>query len=107
MLLSRPLPDAWLEEIRSRQTLDIAESNVPISLTEQIRNLFEQGSHVIYLRASAGHLDQLCKTISYLTDAGIDTNVGMVYPMITDIATLFPSDLAGPPMVEIKLRHIL
>ncbi|MHC5917956.1 MAG: hypothetical protein ACYTXE_44880, partial [Nostoc sp.] len=62
----------------------------------------------IYLRVKTDNLTSLCATISYLTDAGIDTDTGMVYPMITDIQTIYPNDLRPNevPVIQVTVRPI-
>lgn len=107
MLLSRPLLAAWLEEARGDRTLEVGGPGDVGGLTAQLRGMFERGSRAVYLRAPSGGLAELCAAVSYLTDAGIDTDSGMVYPMITDVATVFPDDPAAPPVVELTIRPIL
>ncbi|GAB4423672.1 MAG: hypothetical protein OHK0015_01470 [Chloroflexi bacterium OHK40] len=107
MLLSRPLLAAWLDEARAGHTLTLAAGGDVATLQRRIRELLERGARSLYLRASAGELDALCSAVSYLTDSGIDTDHGMVYPMITDVATVFPDDSAAPPMVDLTIRPIL
>jgi hypothetical protein len=106
MLLSRPLLAAWLDDVRSGRTLELGGADVG-EIGGPIRELLERGARAIYLRAPGGSLRQLCAAVSYLTDAGIDTEIGMVYPMITDIATVFPHESSMAPMVELTIRPIL
>jgi hypothetical protein len=79
-----------------------------VEVGDRIRVLLEEGCQAIYLRVKSDRLADLCTTISYLTDAGIDTDIGMVYPMITDIQTLYPNDLklTESPVVEVTIRPI-
>lgn len=107
MLLSRPLLAAWLDEVRSGRTLELGGEGDVGALRGHIRVLLERGARAIYLRAPGGSLSELCAAVSYLTDAGVDTDIGMVYPMITDIATIFSDDSSVPPMVELTIRPIL
>lgn len=107
MLLSRPLLAAWLDAARAGHTLTLEAGGDLGALQGRIRVLLERGAHSLYLRAPAGELDALCPAVSYLTDAGVDTAYGMVYPMITDIATIFPDDPTATPMVDLTIRPIL
>ncbi len=79
-----------------------------VSVCDHMRLLLEDGCQAIYLRVKSDRLTKLCVTISYLTDAGIDTDIGMVYPMITDIQTVYPNDLklTESPIVEVTIRPI-
>lgn len=106
MLLSRPLLAVWLDHVRASSTLSLDAGADPSLLREQMRVIFEQGVRSLCLRAPVGMIEQLCSAVSYLTDAGIDTNLGMMYPMITDIATLFPEDREASLMVELTIRPI-
>jgi len=107
-LLNRPLLTEWLKQVRTRQTLEVDNSADAASVCDRIRMVLEEGCQAIYLRVKSDHLADLCTTISYLTDAGIDTEIGMVYPMITDIQTLYPNDLklTESPVVEVTIRPI-
>jgi hypothetical protein len=107
MLLSRPLLATWLDEARADRTLEVGGAGGTAGLAARIREMLERGARAIYLRAPGGALGELCAAVSYLTDAGVDTDTGMVYPMITDVATVFPDDPAAPPMVELTIRPIL
>jgi hypothetical protein len=108
MLLSRPLLSSWLRESRGGQTIDLdSTANSTEMLTGRIRELLERGNRTIYLRAASGQLSALCAAVSYLSDAGVDTQLGMIYPMITDITTVFPAEPAAAPMVELTSRPIL
>lgn len=108
MLLSRPLLAAWLDDIRAGRTLELGGTRDVGAIGGLIRELLERGARAIYLRTPGGSLHELCAAVSYLTDAGIDTDIGMVYPMITDIATVFPHEPSSmPPMVELTIRPIL
>jgi hypothetical protein len=108
MLLSRPLLSSWLQQSRGGQTIDLDRSaNSAEMLTDRIRELLERGNRTIYLRAASGQLSALCAAVSYLSDAGVDTQLGMIYPMITDITTVFPEEPAAAPMVELTIRPIL
>jgi hypothetical protein len=107
-LLNRPLLTEWLKQVRTRQTLEVNNSASAVEVGDRIRVLLEEGCQAIYLRVKSDRLADLCTTISYLTDAGIDTDIGMVYPMITDIQTLYPNDLklTESPVVEVTIRPI-
>ena len=107
-LLNRPLLTEWLNQVRTNQTIEVDNFPDAASVCDRIRILLEEGYQAIYLRVKSDRLADLCTTISYLTDAGIDTDIGMIYPMITDIQTLYPNDLklAESPVVEVKIRPI-
>lgn len=109
-LLNRPLLTEWLNQVRNHQTLAVTENEDgdKYSICKRIRMLLEDGYQVIYLRVRSDRLDSLCSTISYISDAGIDTDVGMVYPMITDIQTIYSNDLkfTEPPVIEVTVRPI-
>ncbi|MEB3311647.1 MAG: hypothetical protein VKJ02_15595 [Snowella sp.] len=107
-LLNRPLLTEWLNQMRTHQTLEVADSQEQASICEQMRQMLEEGCQVIYLRVKSDSLQNLCSTISYLTDAGIDTDVGMVYPMITNIQTIYSNDLrlTKLPVIEVTIRPI-
>jgi hypothetical protein len=107
MLLSRPLLAAWLDAARAGQTLRLEPGGDARELRGRIGELLERGARSLYLRAPAGGLDALCAAVSYLTDAGVDTAHGMAYPMVTDVATVFPDDPSAPPMVDLTIRPIL
>jgi hypothetical protein len=106
MLLSRTLLTEWLEQIRTPQTIHLADAGDMVGVSQQIQQIFEAGNQAVYLRVPGNTLTALCATISYLTDAGIDTTLGMVYPMITDVQTIYPDDLTRPPLIEVTLRPI-
>ena len=109
-LLNRPLLTEWLNQVRTPQTLAVAENEDAdeYSICKRMRMLLEDGYQVIYLRVRSDRLDSLCSTISYISDAGIDTDVGMVYPMITDIQTIYSNGLkfTEPPVIEVTVRPI-
>ena len=107
-LLNRPLLTEWLNQVRIPQTLEVTEGENAVDICDRMRLLLENGSQVIYLRVKSDRLSSLCATISYLTDAGIDTDVGMVYPMITDIQTIYANNLrlTESPIVQITIRPI-
>jgi hypothetical protein len=107
-LLNRPLLTEWLMQTRSSQTLFIDETEHASDVCNQIRLLLEKGCRAIYLRVPGDRLASLCTTISYLTDAGIDTDLGMVYPMVTDIQTIYSNALTPKqhPLIEVTLRPI-
>ena len=109
-LLNRPLLTEWLNQVRNPQTLALTENENAdkYSICKRIRALLEDGYQVIYLRVRSDRLNSLCSTISYISDAGIDTDVGMVYPMITDIQTIYSNDLkfTEPPVIEVTVRPI-
>jgi hypothetical protein len=106
MLLSRTLLTEWLEQIRTPQTIHLADAGDIVDVSQHIQQIFEAGNQAVYLRVPGNTLAALCTTISYLTDAGIDTEMGMVYPMITDVQTIYPDDLNRPPLIEVTLRPI-
>jgi DEAD/DEAH box helicase/Helicase conserved C-terminal domain len=107
-LLNRPLLAEWLNQVRTPQTLEVAAGDNAETICQRMQLLLENGNRVIYLRVKSDRLSDLCATISYLTDAGIDTDVGMVYPMITDIQTIYANDLKlkALPIVQITIRPI-
>lgn len=108
-LLNRPLLTELLNKVREPQTLQIDSTvNGTNNVCNKMRALLENGCQTIYLRVESNNLASLCTTISYLTDAGIDTDIGMVYPMITDIQTIYPNDLkpSKAPVIEITVRPI-
>ncbi|NJK81355.1 MAG: hypothetical protein HC914_16285 [Chloroflexaceae bacterium] len=107
MLLSRTLLTEWLEQIRTPQTIHLADAGDVVGVRQQIQQIFEAGSQAVYLRVPSTTLSALCATISYLTDAGIDTAMGMVYPMITNVQTIYSDDLTCPPLIEVTLRPIV
>lgn len=107
-LLNRPLLIEWLNQVRTQQTLELNSTNTGADICEKMRRFLEDGCQAIYLRVRSDRLTSLCTTISYLTDAGIDTDIGMVYPMITDIQTVYSNDLSStePPLIEVTVRPI-
>ncbi len=107
-LLNRPLLTEWLNQVRTRQTLEVDGTDNAVTVCDRMRLLLENGCQAIYLRVKSDRLASLCATLSYLTDAGIDTDIGMVYPMITDIQTIYPNDLrpTEPPLIEVTIRPI-
>jgi hypothetical protein len=112
-LLNRSLLGDWLAQARSNQTLNLDDGTgnptvSPTPISEQIRLLLEKGYQAVYLRVPSDRLPSLCAAISYLTDAGIDTDLGMVFPMITDIQTIYPTDLTVNqlPVIEVTVRPI-
>lgn len=107
-LLNRPLLTEWVMQTRQNHTLEIDKVGNPADLCEQIRQLLENGYQAIYLRVPSDKLTNLCATLSYLTDAGIDTDFGMVYPMITDIKTIYCNSLMSTerPRIEVTIRPI-
>ena len=107
-LLNRPLLTEWLNQVRAPQTLELDGTVSGTSVCDKMRSLLENGCQTIYLRVRTDNLASLCTTISYLTDAGIDTDIGMVYPMITDIQTIYPNDLKPneAPVIQVTVRPI-
>ena len=107
-LLNRPLLTEWLNQVRAPQTVELDGTVSGASICEKMRSLLENGCQTIYLRVRTDNLASLCATISYLTDAGIDTDIGMVYPMITDIQTIYPNDLRPneAPVIQVTVRPI-
>lgn len=106
MILSRSLLAAWVDQVRSSQTLRPGPVDDLAQIAEQLQQIFERGSKVAYLRAPGDQLGALCTAISYLTDAGVDTTLGLVYPMITDVQTIFADDSSQRPMIEVTVRPI-
>jgi hypothetical protein len=106
MLLSRPLLTAWLADARSSQTLTLAAGVGAATLSDDMRRLFEAGARCIYLKAPGGNLDELCRAISYLTDAGVDTSLGLFYPAITDIQGVIAGVAGAGTWVELTIRPI-
>lgn len=107
-LLNRPLLTEWLNQVHAPQTLELDGAFNGANVCEKMQSLLEDGCQTIYLRVRSDLLASLCATISYLTDAGIDTDIGMVYPMITNIQTIYPNDLRPiePPVIEVTVRPI-
>jgi len=107
-LLNRPLLTEWLNQVRTPQTLGLDGTVNGAEICGEMRSLLENGCQTIYLRVRSDNLVSLCVTISYLTDAGIDTDIGMVYPMITDIQTIYPNDLKPNelPVIQVTVRPI-
>ena len=107
-LLNRPLLMEWLNQVRAPKTLELDDTINGANVCEKMRSLLEDGCQTIYLRVRSDRLASLCYTISYLTDAGIDTDIGMVYPMITDIQIIYPNDLrpTESPLIEVTVRPI-
>ncbi len=107
-LLNRPLLTEWLNQVRTPQTLELDGTVSGASICDRMSSLLENGCQTIYLRVRSNNLASLCATISYLTDAGIDTDSGMVYPMITDIQTIYPNDLRPNevPVIQVTVRPI-
>jgi hypothetical protein len=107
-LLNRPLLAEWLNQVRADQSIELDDAVTSTSVCDQMRLLLENGCQTIYLRIRSDKLAFLCTTISYLTDAGIDTDIGMVYPMITDIQTIYTNDLrpSEAPVIEVTVRPI-
>lgn len=106
LLLSRSLLAEWLTHVRTGQRLDIGMTDDLAQIVQRLKGIFEQGGRVAYLRVSGENLGALCATISYLTDAGVDTALGLVYPMITDVQTIYLDDLHQHPLVEVTVRPI-
>lgn len=107
-LLNRPLLSEWLNQVRTRLTLEVDGTDNGGTVCDRMRLLLEDGCQAIYLRVKSDRLASLCATLSYLTDAGIDTDIGMVYPTITDIQTIYPNDLRPTelPLIEVTVRPI-
>ncbi len=107
-LLNRPLLTEWLTQVRANQTLSVEGTEGHEIICQRIRKLLENGCRAIYLRVRGDRLDSLCQTISYLTDVGIDTEFGMVWPMITDIQTIYTNELTATshPQIEVTIRPI-
>lgn len=107
-LLNRPLLTEWLNQVRAPQTVELDGTVSGASICDRMSSLLENGCQTIYLRVRSNNLASLCATISYLTDAGIDTDIGMVYPMITDIQTIYPNDLRPNevPVIQVTVRPI-
>jgi len=106
LLLSRHLLNEWLADVRSGQTLEVGAGGSLSDVGAQLRAIFEGGAQLAYLRAPAAQLGSLCAVVSYLTDAGVDTALGMRYPLISDVRTIFPDDPGGLPQVELTVRPI-
>lgn len=83
LLLSRSLMAEWVAHVRVSQTLQVGLADSLVQVTESLRQIFERGGRVAYLRAPGDQLAALCAAVSYLTDAGVDTALGMLYPMIS------------------------
>jgi hypothetical protein len=106
MLLSRPLMSEWLRQRRAPLGIDLT-ADVDLSvLSEQLGVILQSGPRVGYLRLRGSDLTKLSEAISYLSDAGIETAAGLLYPMVTNIETIFPFDPAAAPMIELTIRPI-
>jgi hypothetical protein len=103
-LLSRPLLRHWLESVRIRTIVSLADHLGPANLCTDLAAIFEEGWTEVRLRVPAGHMDTLTGALAYLSDAGIETRFGLYYPTITRIQTLYDDNLAGMPHVEATLR---
>jgi len=106
MLLSRSLLDEWVTHVRADQTLSITSGGALAEVSAQLRSIFERGSLLAYLRVPAKELGALCAVVSYLTDAGVDTTLGMRYPLIIDVRTIYFDDPEQLPQVELTVRPI-
>ncbi len=106
LMLSRNLLDEWTAFVRSAQTVRIGAGGPLAEVTQQLRQIFERGARVAYLRAPASQLAALCAVVSYLTDAGIDTVFGMRYPLVSEVRTVYPDEPGQPAQVELALRPI-
>lgn len=106
LLLSRSLLNEWVVGVRSGQTLHVGAGGSLADVSAQLRAIFEGGAQVAYLRAPAAQLGSLCAVVSYLTDAGVDTALGMRYPLISDVQTIYPDEPGGAPQVELTVRPI-
>lgn len=106
LLLSRGLLDEWATGVRSGQTLEVGASSDLANVGSQLRAIFEEGAQLAYLRAPAAQIGSLCAVVSYLTDAGVDTVLGMCYPLISDVRTIYPEEPGGLPQVELTVRPI-
>lgn len=107
-LLNRTLLTEWLMQTQSSQTLLVTGIDDAVAVCDQMRKLLENGYQAIYLRVESDRLASLCATLSYLTDAGIDTALGMLYPMITNIQAIYPNELSPTerPLIEVTVRPI-
>jgi hypothetical protein len=65
--------------------------------------IFEGGAQLAYLRAPAAQLGSLCAVVSYLTDAAVDTTLGMRYPLISNVRTIYPDEPGGLPQSAMKM----
>lgn len=105
LLLSRSLLAEWVAHVRGGQTLRFGDRGQR-DIEKELGAIFEHGGEVVYMRAPGEHLTALCTAISYLTDAGVDTTLGMLYPLIADVQTIYPDEPDQPPMVELTIRPI-
>ena len=106
LLLSRSLLDEWVAYVRGSQTLAVGTGGALAEVSAQLRAIFERGAQMAYVRAPAAQLGALCAVVSYLTDAGVDTALGMRYPLISDVRTIYPEQPDTLPQVELTLRPI-
>lgn len=105
-ILNRNLLAEWATAVRSGQTLNVAGSGQLAEVASALRTIFEQGAQLAYLRAPATQLAALCAVMSYLTDAGVDTTMGMRYPLMSNVRTIYPDELSDVPQVELTVRPI-
>ena len=106
LLLSRSLLDEWVAHVRGSQTLVVGTGGALAEVSTHLRAIFERGAQMAYLRAPAAQLGALCAVVSYLTDAGVDTALGMRYPLISNVRTIYPDQPTMLPQVELTLRPI-
>ncbi len=106
-ILSQTLLAEWLDQVRCSATLTVSSGDAPETILDQLRSVFEQGNQAAYIRAEGRQLAALCATVSYLTDAGVDTAMGMYYPLIVDVRTVYPADPVQPPLVELTIRPLM
>lgn len=107
MLLHRGMLSVWVTAARGDQTVVLGQGGDVLELRQRLRQAFESSAGAAYIRAPGHALESLCRAVSYLTDAGIDTNLGLVYPMITDMRTIYPDDIHHQPMIELTVRPIV
>ncbi len=106
MLLSRPLMSEWLRQRRAPLGIELTSDVELSALSERLGVILQSGARVGYLRVRGSDLTRLSEAISYLSDAGIETAAGLLYPMVTNIETIFSFDPAATPMIELTIRPI-
>ena len=106
LILNRSLLTEWVGHVRKQSTINLGAADALGSVVAPLRAIFESGAAVAYLRVVSGSLGSLCSTISYLTDAGLDSSIGMLYPLVTNIQTIYAHSPTDPPLVEVTVRPI-
>lgn len=107
MLLSRSLMACWVEAVRVDAVVRVDETRAGADVSDAIAAVFNEGWDAVRVRVPSGHLDALTRVISYLNDAGIETRVGLFFPRVTEIVTVYGDDIVGAPVIEATIRLAL